>query len=135
MIDLHADRPKTERELRKFGIVMAGAFAVVALILWVKSISYFPLAGAISALFLLLGIGLPMTLRPVEYVWMKIAMLIGAVMTRVILSAVFLLAVTPIGIVMRLVGKDPLRLKHTAKESYWIDADQDGTAARPDKPF
>lgn len=128
-------KPKTIKELRKFGYVMAGAFGLITLLLLYKEIQYFSLVAAIAGLFLLLAIGFPSVLRPIEYVWMKIAMVLGAIMTRVILTLVFVLAVTPIGLLMRAVGKDPLRLKKPGGSSYWLDADREGTAARPDKPF
>ncbi|NND70235.1 MAG: hypothetical protein HKN43_01520 [Rhodothermales bacterium] len=135
MIDRHAPQPKSVPELRKFGVVMTGAFSVVAAIMWWKGVDYFSLVVAVAGLFLLLAVGFPSVLRPVEFVWMKIAVAIGAVMTRVILTIVFVFVVTPIGLLMRLSGKDPLRIKEIKTLSYWIDADREGTAARPDKPF
>ncbi len=132
---LEKSKRKSTQELRKFGLVMAGAFGLIGGFLWWKEAPAAIVLLSISAFFLLFGIVFPTALRPIEFVWMKIAMVMGAVMTRVLLSLVFVLAVTPIGILMRMFGKDSLQLKSTSKESYWLEADTDGTAARHDKPF
>ncbi|MDX1429866.1 MAG: SxtJ family membrane protein, partial [Rhodothermales bacterium] len=61
-------------------------------------------------------------LRGPHRVWMILAIIIGFVMTRVILAIVFFLIVTPKGVVMRLLGKDPLtKGPDPSLKSYWID--------------
>jgi hypothetical protein len=68
-------------------------------------------------------------LRPLYYAWMMLAVLLGFVMTRVILFLVFALVVTPIGIVMRLLGRDPLKKQSDASlTTYWIPRDTTGPA-------
>lgn len=67
------------------------------------------------------GRWLPGLLRPLLRAWMMLAVLLGFVMTRVILFIVFALVVTPIGIIMRLLGKDPLNKRPDASmPTYWI---------------
>ncbi|MEQ9103886.1 MAG: SxtJ family membrane protein [Rhodothermales bacterium] len=67
------------------------------------------------------GRWLPGLLRPIHRSWMMLAVLLGFVMTRVILFIVFALVVTPIGIFMRLLGKDPLKKRPDATlATYWI---------------
>ena len=114
---------------------MAGAFGMIAAFLWWKESSAALVLGSMSIAFLVPAIAFPKLLRPIEFVWMKFAMVMGAVMTRVILTIVFIIVVTPIGILMRTFGKDPMRLKKRSEDSYWIAADTEGTAARHDKPF
>lgn len=57
----------------------------------------------------------PQAYRPVAVVWLGLAHLLGAVMSRVILTAVYLVVVTPIGLVRRMMGIDSLRLKQFGK--------------------
>lgn len=57
----------------------------------------------------------PQAYRPVAVVWLGLAHLLGAVMSRVILTVVYLVIVTPIGLVRRMMGIDSLRLKQFGK--------------------
>jgi hypothetical protein len=125
-----------KKELRKFGLVMAGAFLLLAAYLWYREITNPWWIGSIGGAFLGLGLLVPIALAPIEFVWMKIAHVMGFVMTRVILTLVFFLAITPTGLVFRLLGKDLLQKKIDPKaDTYWIPAEPDGPWTRPDKPF
>ena len=127
---------KTNKELRNFGIVIAIAFAILgSIVLWRGKPTFLYFYG-ISGLFLILGLIVPMALTPIEWVWMKFAKALGFVMNYVILTIVFFLVITPIGLILRLTGKDPLRLKFDNNaRTYWIKAEVDGPATRHDKPF
>jgi hypothetical protein len=110
------------KELRRFGIIMAVAFGVIGgLLLWRGRGHYFWFLIP-SGLFLLLGVAVPNLLRPVYKTWMAMAGAMGWYMTRLILIALFYLVVTPIGLLMRLLGKDFLELKldRSSAVSYWI---------------
>lgn len=131
---MHNSTRKSKGELRKFGFVMTGALVLLSAWLWYKNAGYQYTLG-VAMFFLLSGLLVPTILRPIEFVWMKLALVLGAIMTRVILTLTFVLAVTPLGILMRLTGKDPLSLKDRDRSSYWIETDRAGTAARHDKPF
>jgi hypothetical protein len=64
-------------------------------------------------------------LRGVFRVWMGVAVVLGYFMSRIILSLLFYLVVTPIGLAMKLMGKDVLNEKWDRKaESYWIKRDK-----------
>ena len=76
---------------------------------------------AISLIFLILGIMKSKLLTPLNQLWFKFGMILGAIVAPIIMGAVFFLVVTPIGIVMRLMGKDLLNKKYSKKkETYWI---------------
>lgn len=127
---------RSKRELRKFGLTMACAFAVFGgLFLWrVKPV--WPYLFGIAALFLISGVIIPKALAPLEWAWMKMAYLLGQVMTRVILSLAFYLVITPLGLIMKMFGKDQLHRKFDRSAStYWIPVDPDGPTCRPDKPY
>jgi len=110
-----------KRELRKFGITVGIVLGLLGgLFLWRgrDTYSYFLI---LSAAFLLLGLVVPILLKPIHKVWMTLAVLLGWLMTRVILSVLFYLVVTPIGLLARLFRKDFLELKFNGNgDSYWI---------------
>ena len=127
---------KTTKELRKFGIIIAIALAILgSIVLWRGKPTYIYFYG-ISGLFFAMGLIVPKALFPIEWVWMKFAKTLGFVMNHVILTITFFLVITPIGLIMRLAGKDLLKLKFDKNaESYWIKTEPDGPATRPDKPY
>lgn len=110
------------KELRKFGIMLFIALSILGgLFLWEKGNVGFLFVG-ISGLFLLLGLTIPNYLSYIYVFWMKLAVLLGFIMNHLILALMYYVIFTPIGLVMRLVGRDPLRIKldkHT--KSYWIE--------------
>ena len=127
-------------DLRKFGRVMAGALAVVTLVvLWRSGWSQTPWVeglGITAALFLAFSIVWPNALAPLEWAWMKLAMVLNYVMTRVLLTLVYFLAVTPIGLIFKLLRKDLLGKRFDPKAStYWIPHEEDGPWTRPTKPY
>ena len=75
--------------------------------------------GIIALMFIGLGLIIPVMLKPLYFVWMTFATILGWVMTRVILSLVFYLIITPIGLLTKLLGKDFLALQRVESDSYW----------------
>lgn len=72
-------------------------------------------------LLILLGVAIPRWLKPLYVPWMALALALGFVMTRVLLTVLFFAIITPVGIVMRWTGRDPLRQKlDKSAQSYWI---------------
>lgn len=125
-----------ERKLRKFGLIMTAAFAIVTVVLWLRGSGAWPYSAVLSGFFLITGLFFPGILGPVEWIWMKLALAMGFIMTNVLLALVFFIAVTLTGLVMRLFGKDPLGLVfRDDMESYWHEVDPDGPCSRPDKPY
>jgi hypothetical protein len=114
----------TNIEIRKWALVMAALFTLVglvqylvwshhraALILWI-----------IAAIFLLPGLLVPAALKPGYAVWLKIAAGLAWFNTRLILGLTFYLVFTPLGLIMRLFGKDLISEKWDPQaKSYWIE--------------
>lgn len=95
--------------LKKFGITIGGVLLIIGLILlYYNSASYlaFLIAGGI---LLTAGLLLPIILKPFNIVWMMIAIVLGFIMTRVILSILFYFVITPIGFLARIFGKEFLQ--------------------------
>ena len=130
------ERPRSRGELRRYGVVMALALAALAgLLRWRAADAWvWPLVPA--AVFLLLAVTVPGLLRPVERAWMGLARALSRVVTPVILTLVFGLAVTPLGWIMRRVSGDTLGKRPDARRrTYWEPVDAEGSAGRPDRPF
>ena len=79
----------------------------------------------------------PQVFRPVAVVWLGLAHAMGAVVSRVLLSIVFALVVTPIGLLRRALGKDSLRLRafKAGDQSVMVVRNHAFTAADLDKPY
>ena len=112
--------PEERNRLRRFGLVVGGAFLVLSgLLLW-KQRPAWPLFLAAGGLLAAAGLLTPLWLRGVERIWMRVAGAMGWVMTRVILGLVFALVFTPAGLIMKLTGADPLRLRfEPGARTYW----------------
>jgi hypothetical protein len=111
-----------KRELRNFGITLGIIFGLLgSLLLW-REKGYVVTFFILSGFFLFFGLALPGLLKQIYKVWMTLALIMGWVMTRVILSILFYLLVTPIGLAARLVGKNFLdkKFKSENSNSYWI---------------
>ncbi len=108
-----------KNNLRKFGITLGLAFLIITLLLVARhehSLSPF----LISIIFFVLAFIMPILLKPIYIIWMRLAFMLGWINTRLILFIIFYLVFTPIGILMRLFRVDSLDKKiDKNKESYW----------------
>ena len=106
---------------RSFGIV----FFVVFLIIALYPLTYREEARVwsviISLIFLVLGLLNSKILTPLNKLWFKFGILLGKLVSPLIMGMIFFLVVTPIGLIMRLLGKDVLNLKYNKNKSYWIE--------------
>ena len=112
-----------KQELRKFGLIFAGMFILIfALLLpWIWDKSSPMWAWIVAAVFAGTGLLLPMALTPVYHLWMKIGHVLGWINTRIILGIMFYCLFLPVGILMRLLGKDPLaRSLEKTRNSYRV---------------
>ena len=75
----------------------------------------------ISLIFLILGLLKSKILTPLNTLWFKFGIFLGKIVSPIIMGLIFFLVVTPIGILMRILGKDLLNLKYNLKKSYWIE--------------
>ena len=99
----------TPRDLRQFGLLVGGIFSVIAL--WpvvFRSESPRLWAMSLGCLLILLGAIAPLYLKQVHRGWTKIGHVLGSINTKIILGIIYYLLITPMGLVMRLVGKDPM---------------------------
>jgi hypothetical protein len=104
---------ENKQELKKFGLVMAGAISLLlGLIIPFISNHAYPLwPWTIASIFVIVSIVHPKLLNHIYIAWMKIGHVLGWINTRLILSLLFFGLLTPIGLILRLLGKDPLLKK------------------------
>ena len=112
---------KSEKsDLRKFGIIVGIILLVISGFLFWKEKESFQIFLAIGIILFLTSIALPSVLQPVYWIWMIFAVILGWFMTRVILSLLFYVVFTSIGLTLRFFGKQILKLRwDKSKESYW----------------
>jgi len=123
------DHVKTGSE-KSFGIVFAVVFTAIGLWPLIDSgpVRVWALVAAI--VFLGAGLFIPAVLRPLNLLWFKLGMALAKIMNPIIMGLLFYLTITPMALLMRLFGKDPLhrRFEPQAK-SYWVVRDPAGPAA------
>lgn len=122
----------TAKELRQFGFIALGAFGLLGALLYWHVVPLWRVLGSatptvafvvwtVGALSAILSMVAPKMNRPLFVGLSVVAYPIGAVMSYLIMGAFFFLIVTPMGLIFRLAGRDPLRRRFDATaNSYWI---------------
>ena len=77
----------------------------------------------ISIIFFFLGILNSKLLTPLNKLWMKFGLLLGKIVSPVVMTIIFFGVVTPTGLIMRIFGKDILKLNKNNNDSYWENRD------------
>lgn len=133
----HSAAAPDKQELRKFGFIFAtivvGLFEL--LLPWLKDrpLPLWPLYVAAPVAFL--AAAWPLALGPFHKAWMKFGAVAGAINTRIIMSVVFFVMLTPIGWLLRAMGKDPLALRlDRAAGSYRVQSAA-RTREQVEKPY
>ena len=106
---------------RSFGLVFAAVFVLIgAWPLWQGAAPRWWALG-VAAAFAAVAVLRPGLLAHPNRLWSRLGVLLGMLVSPIALGALFYLAFVPIGLLMRLAGKDPLRLRRDAgSASYWI---------------
>jgi Saxitoxin biosynthesis operon protein SxtJ len=114
---------------RMFGLVFAGLFLIIGGRPLLSGESPHWWALAVAAAFAVAAVAAPATLRPLNWLWHKFGLLLHHVMSPLVMGTIFFLAVTPVALIMRLLGKDVLGLRRRPDlSSYWIARQTPGSA-------
>jgi saxitoxin biosynthesis operon SxtJ-like protein len=116
---------------RSFGLIFAAVGAALALwpLLDADPPRWWLLAAAL-ALFAV-SLAIPRVLRPLNRIWERIGLLLHHIVSPIILAIVYFLVLTPLGLAIRLAGRDPLRRRRdTSASTYWISRQPPGPAPK-----
>tara|TARA_B100000787_G_C16166701_1_gene284272 strand:- start:20 stop:412 length:393 start_codon:yes stop_codon:yes gene_type:complete len=106
---------------KSFGIVFFIFFLIVSLyplknegdpIYWLVILSF---------IFLILGLLNSSVLSPLNKLWFKFGLLLGSIISPIVMGVVFFIVITPIALIMKILGKDLLNLKKSENNTYWIE--------------
>ncbi len=105
---------------RAFGLTMAGALAVLSGIVWYASGQLPTVLSIVATGFLISALATPGLLLPLNRLWQAFAMHLSKVSNLLILGIFFFLVLVPAGLIIRVVGRDPLRRSRAPEaKSYW----------------
>jgi len=112
---------------RSFGFVFAAVFLIIAVWpLWHGAGLRWWSVG-VAAAFAVAAVAVPRVLAVPNRLWMKFGLLLGKIVSPIALGILFYLVFMPIGVLMRVLGKDPLKLKRDdAATSYWVNREPPG---------
>ena len=107
---------------KSFGFTMAGLFLIVAVWPWFFHGAAPRLWAIVIAVFFAIAPFIaPRTLGPMNWLWFRFGLLLHGVVNPIIMALIYCLGVVPIGLLLRISGKDHLRLRWQPEEtSYWI---------------
>lgn len=112
---------------RSFGLSVGGVSAVIGAVSWWREHDVLgPALIATGMVLVVLGLAAAPMLRVPNRIWWRFAQAMGWVNSRVLLTAFFFVVLTPVGIIMRLLGRNPLRAPHSATTWSTVDARRRG---------
>ncbi len=110
----------TMRELREFGVTMGAILIVFADVAMFRGKAFGPYVLGAGFIFFAIGLTFSAVLRPLQKIWMGLGLVLGFFVSRIILSIIFFGVITPIGLLMKLFGKDILDERiDKSRASYW----------------
>ena len=110
---------------RKFGFFFTFVFAVVAAYFYYSTnVSWAYVFVAAALTFLLVTLIKSDALLPLNKLWMRFGLILGSIVSPIVLGVIFFGLFAPIAMLMRLSGRDELRLKFIQKTSHWISRDE-----------
>ncbi len=112
---------KSQSSNRSFGFVFFVVFLIIGL--WPikngENLNYYFLV--VSALFLILGLINSKILSPLNKLWIKFGEILGIMIAPIVMAIVYFIILTPVSLIVRILGKDLLGLKFLKeKKTYWI---------------
>tara|TARA_B110000027_G_C15967925_1_gene232922 strand:+ start:181 stop:564 length:384 start_codon:yes stop_codon:yes gene_type:complete len=111
---------KNETTNKSFGIVFFIFFLIISIYPLINHGEIRKWSLVLSVIFLALGLINSKILNPLNNMWFKFGILLGKIISPLVMGVIFFFIVTPISIIMKILGKDILSLKKNNKKSYWI---------------
>ena len=116
---------------RNFGLVFFFVFLIISLWPLLNEDEPRIWALAIAVIFLILGLFNLKLLTPLNILWFKFGLSLGAIVSPIVMGVIFFLVITPTGFFMKIIGKDLLNTKYdNKKKSYWMDREKTKTTMK-----
>jgi hypothetical protein len=127
---LHEDLRREERTIgpsdRKFGLTIGTALALVAVWKSINGSIWGPVCGVLAAALIGGALLRPALLSPLNDIWLRFGLVLHRIVSPVIMAFLFYGTIVPLGLLMRALDKDPLRLKlDKTAGSYWLPRSDD----------
>lgn len=121
---------------RSFGLIFAGIFCVIALFPMLSKSEPRVWALIIAGLFTFFSLVAPKLLTPLNRAWNRFGLFMHKIVNPLLMGLIFVLTIIPTALIMRLLGKDPMRRKLDPNTpSYWIKRDTPITKESFDNQF
>ena len=106
---------------RSFGLVFFVFFLIIAVypLATGENLKYW--SAILSLIFLILGLLKSSILLPLNKLWFKFGLLLGSIISPIVMGIVFFIVITPISLIMKILGKDLLNLNKNKNNTYWIE--------------
>jgi len=126
----------TKAQLRSFGLIVGGIFLLIGIwpAVW-RGADLRVWAVVVAGLLLVPAVIVPAALRPVHTVWMVVGEWLGWINTKIILGLAFYVVVTPIGLMLRIFGHDPMRRHYEPQAATYRVPKSPRPASHLKKPF
>ena len=115
---------------RNFGVVFFIVFLIIALWPFLTGENLRLWAIIISLFFLILGLLNVKILTPLNKAWIKFGEILGSIVSPIVMAIIFFGIVTPTGLLLKLIGKDVLKLKQNKKDTYWTEKDNSNNSMK-----
>lgn len=110
----------TNREARKTAVIVAVVFVAVSALFWYRArLTAAVVSVAIGGFLLLIGLFVPPFAKIFHRVWFQIAFALGWINSRILLAIIYFLVFVPYGLISRLAGRDPLKVRQKPETTYW----------------
>ena len=106
---------------KSFGKVFSILFLIIAIFPLLNNENIRIWSLIVSIIFLILGLLNSKILTPLNKIWFKFGILLGKIVSPIFMGIVFFVVITPISLIMKILGKDLLNLKRDNKKTYWIE--------------
>ena len=130
VIEQMVSAPQQLPSNRKFGLFFAAVFIVLGAYAYWKAWGEVSVAAIIlSVLASAVTLIAPQLLTPFNRLWNSLGILLGKIVSPIVLGIIFFVLITPISLVIRLFGRDELKIKKRSVDSYWVDRSPPGPSA------
>ena len=109
---------------KSFGLLVAFILFLLSIYFLYSGSSYFIHTSGLTALVTLISLTIPKLFAPINFIWFKLGLLLSRIVNPVVLGMMYFILIAPLAIILRLFGRDELRLHHKKGASKWIIRDE-----------